>query len=54
MAHIMANEEPKEGVKIGNKDHVNLKVFALDGSVVPFKIKRHRALGKLMKAYCEQ
>uniref|UniRef100_G1LRG9 Small ubiquitin-related modifier 2-like n=1 Tax=Ailuropoda melanoleuca TaxID=9646 RepID=G1LRG9_AILME len=47
----MANEEPKEGVKIGNKDHVNLKVFALDGSVVPFKIKRHRALGKLMKAY---
>uniref|UniRef100_A0A452QCH7 Rad60/SUMO-like domain-containing protein n=2 Tax=Ursus TaxID=9639 RepID=A0A452QCH7_URSAM len=50
----MANEEPKEGVKIGNKDHVNVKALGLDGSVVPFKIKRHMALSKLMRAYCEQ
>lgn len=35
-------------------DHINLKVAGQDGSVVQFKIKRHTALNKLMKAYCER
>ncbi|KAM9201543.1 small ubiquitin-related modifier 2-like [Dugong dugon] len=48
----MANEKPKEGVKIENNDHINLKVAGQDGSVVQFK--RHTPLSKLMKAYCER
>ncbi|XP_012411343.1 small ubiquitin-related modifier 2-like [Trichechus manatus latirostris] len=48
----MANEKPKEGVKIENNDHINLKVTGQDGSVVQFK--RHTPLSKLMKAYCER
>ncbi|KAM9249300.1 small ubiquitin-related modifier 2-like [Dugong dugon] len=48
-----ADEKPKEGVKTENNDHINLKVAGQDGSVVPFKIKRHIPLNKLMKAYCE-
>lgn len=43
----------QEGVKTEN-DHINLKVAGQDGSVVQFKIKRHTALNKLMKAYCER
>lgn len=43
----------QEGVKTEN-DHINLKVAGQDGSVVQFKIKRHTALSKLMKAYCER
>lgn len=54
VAHTPADEKPKEGVKFGSKDHVNLKVLCLDGSVVPFKIKSHTALSELMKAYYEQ
>ncbi|KAB0406212.1 hypothetical protein E2I00_012569, partial [Balaenoptera physalus] len=42
-------EKPKEGVKIENNDHTNLKVAGMDGSLVHFKIKRHTALSKLMK-----
>ena len=42
-------ERPKEGVKIENNDHTNLKVAGMDGSLVHFKIKRHTALSKLMK-----
>ncbi|XP_057709480.1 small ubiquitin-related modifier 3-like isoform X1 [Corythoichthys intestinalis] len=49
----MSEEKPKEGVKTEN-DHINLKVAGQDGSVVQFKIKRHTALSKLMKAYCER
>ncbi|XP_023586259.1 small ubiquitin-related modifier 2-like [Trichechus manatus latirostris] len=49
----VADEKPKEGVKTENNDHINLKVAGQDGSVVPFKIKRHIPLNKLMKAYCE-
>ncbi|XP_013358799.1 PREDICTED: small ubiquitin-related modifier 2-like [Chinchilla lanigera] len=45
---------PKEGVKTENNDPINLKVAGQDGSVVQFKIKRHTALSKLMKAYCER
>ncbi|XP_045704307.1 small ubiquitin-related modifier 2-like [Phyllostomus hastatus] len=47
----VAIEKPKEGVKIGDRDHTNLKVAGQDGSVVQFKIKRHTLLSKLMKAY---
>ncbi|XP_047729969.1 small ubiquitin-related modifier 2-like [Prionailurus viverrinus] len=50
----MADEKPIEGVKRGNNDHVHLKVVGQDGSVVLFKIKRHSAFSKLMKACCEQ
>ncbi|XP_075383969.1 small ubiquitin-related modifier 2-like [Tenrec ecaudatus] len=50
----MADEKPKEGVKTENNDHINLKVAEQDGSVVPFKIKRHTPLSKLMKALCER
>ncbi|XP_060005027.1 small ubiquitin-related modifier 2-like [Lagenorhynchus albirostris] len=42
-------EKPKEGVKIENNDHTNLKMAGMDGSLVHFKIKRHTALSKLMK-----
>ncbi|XP_037095004.1 small ubiquitin-related modifier 3-like isoform X1 [Syngnathus acus] len=49
----MSDEKPKEGVKTEN-DHINLKVAGQDGSVVQFKIKRHTALNKLMRAYCER
>ncbi|NXY22158.1 SUMO3 protein, partial [Atrichornis clamosus] len=41
----------QEGVKAGN-EHINLKVAEPDGSVVQFRVKRHTALSKLMKAYC--
>lgn len=44
----------KEGVKMENNEHINLKVAGQDGSVVQFKIKRHTPLNKLMKAYCER
>ncbi|XP_034504146.1 small ubiquitin-related modifier 2-like [Ailuropoda melanoleuca] len=47
-------DEPKEGVKTENNDHVNLEVEEKDGSVVRFKIKRHMPLSKQMKAYCER
>uniref|UniRef100_G1Q034 Rad60/SUMO-like domain-containing protein n=1 Tax=Myotis lucifugus TaxID=59463 RepID=G1Q034_MYOLU len=50
----MADENPKEGVKTENQDHINLKVAGQDGSVVQFKIKRHAPLSNLMKAYCER
>uniref|UniRef100_A0A7N6BCV1 Ubiquitin-like domain-containing protein n=1 Tax=Anabas testudineus TaxID=64144 RepID=A0A7N6BCV1_ANATE len=50
----MADEKPKEGVKMENNEHINLKVAGQDGSVVQFKIKRHTPLSKLMKAYCER
>ncbi|XP_062039711.1 small ubiquitin-related modifier 2-like [Lepus europaeus] len=50
----MANEKPKEGVKTEDNNHINLKVVKQDDSVVQFKIKRHTALSKLMKAYCER
>ena len=40
LAHAMADEKPKEGVKTENNDHTNLKVVGQDGSVVQFKIKR--------------
>uniref|UniRef100_A0A8C6G9A8 Small ubiquitin-related modifier n=1 Tax=Mus spicilegus TaxID=10103 RepID=A0A8C6G9A8_MUSSI len=49
----MADEKPKEGDKIENNDHINLKVAGQD-VVVQFKIKRHTPLSKLMKAYCER
>lgn len=42
-------EKPKEGVKIENNDHTNLKMAGMDGSLVHFKIKRYTALSKLMK-----
>ncbi|XP_029069549.1 small ubiquitin-related modifier 2-like [Monodon monoceros] len=42
-------EKPKEGVKIENNDHTNLKMAGMDGSLVHLKIKRHTALSKLMK-----
>ncbi|KAH0509422.1 Small ubiquitin-related modifier 3 [Microtus ochrogaster] len=35
-------------------DHINLKVAGQDGSVMQFKVKSHRPLSKLMKAYCER
>nr|XP_054543533.1 small ubiquitin-related modifier 2-like [Pan troglodytes] len=50
----MADKKPNEGVKSENNDHINLKVAGQDGAVVPFKIKRHTPLSKLMKAYCKQ
>ncbi|KAM4865823.1 small ubiquitin-related modifier 2-like [Thomomys bottae] len=50
----MANEKPKEGVKIENNDLINLKVAGQDGSVVQFKNKRHIPPSKLMRAYCER
>ncbi|XP_061605075.1 small ubiquitin-related modifier 2 isoform X2 [Phyllopteryx taeniolatus] len=50
----MADEKPKEGVKTEGSEHINLKVAGQDGSVVQFKIKRHTALNKLMKAYCDR
>ncbi|XP_006831192.1 PREDICTED: small ubiquitin-related modifier 2-like [Chrysochloris asiatica] len=50
----MADEKPKEGAKTENNDHINLKVAGQDGSVAPFKIKRHTPLSKLTKAYCER
>ena len=48
MTQTIADEKLKEGVKIWSKDHVNLKVVGLDGSVAPFKIKKHTALNELM------
>ncbi|XP_068605579.1 small ubiquitin-related modifier 2-like [Brachionichthys hirsutus] len=50
----MADEKPKEAVKTESNEHLNLKVTGQDGSVVQFKIKRHTALSRLMKAYCER
>ncbi|XP_075393542.1 small ubiquitin-related modifier 2-like [Tenrec ecaudatus] len=37
-----------------NNGHVNLKVAGQGGPGVQFKIKSHRPLSKLMKAYCER
>ncbi|XP_029090234.1 small ubiquitin-related modifier 2-like [Monodon monoceros] len=37
----MANEEPQEGVKTEDHDHVNTEVVRQDGSVVQFEIWRH-------------
>ncbi|XP_033284379.1 small ubiquitin-related modifier 2-like [Orcinus orca] len=54
LALAMADEKPKEGVKIENNDHINLKVSGQDCSVVQFKIKSHTPLSKLLKAYCER
>ncbi|NXU88861.1 SUMO2 protein, partial [Xiphorhynchus elegans] len=46
---------PIQGGVQGEKDeHVMLKVAGQDGTVVQFKMKRHTALSKLMKAYCER
>ncbi|XP_075803707.1 small ubiquitin-related modifier 2-like [Microtus pennsylvanicus] len=53
-AFAITDKKPKEGVKIENNNHINLKVAGQDGSVVQFKIKRHTPLSKLMKAYCER
>ncbi|CAH0385601.1 unnamed protein product [Bemisia tabaci] len=36
------------------EDHINLKVLGNDNTIVQFKIKKHTALSKLMKAYCER
>ena len=36
----MANEEPQEGVKTEDHDHINMKVVRQDGSVVQFEIWR--------------
>ncbi|XP_049740512.1 small ubiquitin-related modifier 2-like [Elephas maximus indicus] len=47
----MADEKPKEGVKTGNNNHINLKMAGEDGSVVQFRINSHTPLSKLMKAY---
>uniref|UniRef100_A0A8C2WCU6 Rad60/SUMO-like domain-containing protein n=1 Tax=Cyclopterus lumpus TaxID=8103 RepID=A0A8C2WCU6_CYCLU len=43
-----------ESVKTESNEHINLKVAGQDGSIVQFKIKRHTALIKLMKAYCDR
>ncbi|KAL4697348.1 hypothetical protein H8959_003046 [Pygathrix nigripes] len=53
LAVITVKGKSNEGVKTENNDHINLKVAGQDDSVVPFKIKRHTPLSKLMKAYCE-
>ncbi|XP_059936550.1 small ubiquitin-related modifier 2-like [Mesoplodon densirostris] len=50
----MADEKPKERIKMENNDCINLKVAGQDGSVVQFNIKRHTPFSKLMKAYCER
>uniref|UniRef100_A0A8C2WGE5 Small ubiquitin-related modifier n=1 Tax=Cyclopterus lumpus TaxID=8103 RepID=A0A8C2WGE5_CYCLU len=47
-------DSPPESVKTESNEHINLKVAGQDGSIVQFKIKRHTALIKLMKAYCDR
>ncbi|XP_060145132.1 small ubiquitin-related modifier 2-like isoform X1 [Globicephala melas] len=49
----MADEKPKERIKMENNDCINLKVAGQDGSMVQFNIKRHAPFSELMKAYCE-
>lgn len=49
----MAYRTPKEGLKTENSERIDLNVEGQDGSVVPFMIKSHIPLRKLMKAYCE-
>ena len=53
LVFTVADEKPKEGVKTEDNYHINLKVTGQDGSMMQFKIKRHKPLSKLMKAYCE-
>ncbi|XP_066111095.1 small ubiquitin-related modifier 2-like isoform X2 [Saccopteryx bilineata] len=50
----MVDKKPKEGIKTGNYNHINLKVAGRNGSVARFEIKRHTPLSKLIKTYCEQ
>ncbi|XP_032480882.1 small ubiquitin-related modifier 2-like isoform X2 [Phocoena sinus] len=50
----MADEKPKERIKMENNDCINLKVAGQDGSRVQFNIKRHAPFSKLMRAYCER
>lgn len=49
----MADEKPKEGVKIENSNCINLKVVGQDASMVQFKIKMHAPRSKLRKVYSE-
>lgn len=49
----MAYRTPKEGLDTENSERIDLNVEGQDGSVVPFMIKSHIPLRKLMKAYCE-
>ncbi|KAM4860740.1 small ubiquitin-related modifier 2-like [Thomomys bottae] len=51
---VVQYEKPREGVKIENNNYINLKVVGQDGYVMQFKIKRHTALSKQMKVYCER
>nr|XP_059852171.1 small ubiquitin-related modifier 2-like [Delphinus delphis] len=49
----MADEKPKERIKMENNDCITLKVAGQDGSMVQFNIKRHAPFSELMKAYWE-
>lgn len=40
--------------KLGESEHINLKVLGQDNAVVQFKIKKHTPLRKLMNAYCDR
>lgn len=47
-----SNANPSASTSNANKEHLNLKVKAQDGTEVYFKVKKTTKLKKLMDAYC--
>ncbi|XP_065744152.1 small ubiquitin-related modifier 2-like isoform X1 [Phocoena phocoena] len=50
----MADEKPKERIKMENNDCINVKSAGQDGSRVQFNIKRHAPFSKRTRACCER
>lgn len=50
----MTEEQANPAQDTANKEHLNLKVKAQDGTEVYFKVKKTTKLKKLMDAYCSR